>query len=238
LAEVLLVEDDTQLADVVRLYMEDAGFRVAVARDGLAGMQCFGERRPDLVILDLMLPGLDGWQVCRRIRAESRVPVLMLTARGDEEDRVRGFELGADDYVVKPFLPRELVARVRALLRRRADNAEQEREQISFPGLSVDRTQFSVFVGGVEVALTPKEFDLLWLLASHPGRAFQRDHLLERVWGYDYAGDAHTLEVHVGRLREKLERGLPGQRWIKTVWGIGYKFEPPVAVSSGAGAAH
>ncbi len=237
MAEVLLVEDDSQLADVVRLYLEDAGFRVEVARDGLAGIQSFAERRPDLVILDLMLPGIDGWQVCRRIRQESRVPVLMLTARGDEEDRVRGFELGADDYVVKPFLPRELVARVKALLRRRNEAGDHEREQLAFTGLNIDRTQFRVLVGSLEVALTPKEFDLLWLLASHPGRAFQRDHLLERVWGYDYAGDAHTLEVHVGRLREKLERGLPGQRWIKTVWGIGYKFEPPAVVSS-AGSNH
>lgn len=237
MAEILLVEDDTQLADLVRLYLEDAGFRVDVVQDGITALQNFSARRPDVVVLDIMLPGLDGWQVCRRIRQESRVPVIMLTARGEEEDRLRGFELGADDYVVKPFLPRELVARVKAQLRRRSESPEQEREAVSIGSLQIDRTQFRVTVSDREVTLTPKEFDLLWLLASHPGRAFSRDHLLERVWGYDYAGDAHTLEVHVGRLREKLDRSAPGQRWIKTVWGVGYKFDPAAAAVGAGGEA-
>lgn len=233
---VLVVEDDAPLADVVRLYLEDPAMKVEVAHDGRVGLQAFAALRPDLVILDVMLPGLDGFEVCRRIRQESRVPVLMLSARSEEEDRVRGFELGADDYVVKPFLPRELVARVKAILRRASDGSlGEERERLVFDGLTVDRSQFQVLVGNQEVNLTPKEFDLLWLLASHPGRAFARDHLLERIWGYDYGGDAHTLEVHIGRLRDKLERRAPERRWVRTVWGIGYRFDPSAQGAAAGG---
>lgn len=219
---VLVIEDDVQLANLVALYLQDAGFEVAIAATGPEGVQKVAEWSPHLVILDLMLPGMEGWEVCRHIRRSSRVPVLMVTALGEEEDRLRGFAEGADDYVVKPFLPRELVARVRAHIRRAAEPpVSPGRERIEYPGFALDRERFTLHVDGQAVDLTPKEFELLWLLAANPGRAFPRDRLLERIWGYD-AGDARTLEVHVSRLREKLGR-LKG--WIKTVWGVGYKFE-------------
>ncbi|MGE5676146.1 MAG: response regulator transcription factor, partial [Mycobacterium leprae] len=170
----------------------------------------------------VMLPGMDGWEVCRQIRRSSRVPILLVTARGEEEDRLRGFEEGADDYVVKPFLPRELVARVKAHIRRATEPpAIRGRERVQYPGFLLDRESFKLHINSSPVELTPKEFELLWLLASSPGRVFPRDMLLEKVWGYD-AGDARTLEVHMSRLRDKLG---PHKAWIKTVWGVGYKFE-------------
>ena len=219
---ILLIEDDTELANLMALYLRDAGLEVHTAATGPEGVNKALELRPHLVVLDLMLPGLDGWAVCSRIRQVSRVPILMVTARGEEEDRLRGFEEGADDYVVKPFLPRELVARVKAHLRRAKEPPVQTgREQIEYPGFSLNRDGFRLFVEGEPVDLTPKEFELLWVLAVSPGRAFPREMLLERVWGFD-TGDARTLEVHISRLREKLGSAKGS---IKTVWGIGYKFE-------------
>lgn len=219
---VLVVEDDVELANLIVLYLREAGFAVQAAHTGPEGVAQALEWMPHLIILDLMLPGMEGWEVCRRIRQASRVPIVMVTARGEEEDRVRGFEEGADDYVVKPFLPRELVARVKAHLRRAQEPPlSTGRERISQPGFLLDRESFSLHIKGALVDLTPKEFELLWVLASNPGRVFPRDLLLERVWGFD-AGDARTLEVHISRLREKLG---PLKGWIKTVWGIGYKFE-------------
>jgi DNA-binding response OmpR family regulator len=219
---VLIVEDDRALADLMALYLKDAGFEVQIAGTGPEGVRKAAEGWPHLVILDLMLPGLDGWEVCRSIRQTSRVPILMVTARGEEEDRIRGFEEGADDYVVKPFLPRELVARVKAHIRRAQEPPlAHGRERIEYAGFSLNRDGFALHVQGQAVDLTPKEFELLWLMASNPGRAFPRDTLLDRVWGFD-TGDARTLEVHISRLREKLG---PLKGWIKTVWGVGYKFE-------------
>jgi two-component system response regulator ResD len=219
---VLIIEDDAELARLVELYLQAAGFEVAIAATGPAGVQAALEWQPDLVILDLMLPDMNGWEVCRAIRRQSRVPILMVTALGDEEDRLRGFEEGADDYIVKPFLPRELVARVKVHLRRAREMRPPEGETlVQYPGFCLDRQSYTLKVHGHPVPLTPKEFELLWVLATNPGRAFPRDRLLERVWGFD-AGDARTLEVHVSRLREKLG---PCKSWIKTVWGIGYKFE-------------
>lgn len=223
---VLIVEDDLALADLMALYLKDAGFEVQIAGTGPEGVNKAAVGWPHLVILDLMLPGLDGWEVCRAIRRTSRVPILMVTARGEEEDRLRGFEEGADDYVVKPFLPRELVARVKAHIRRAKEPPlAPGRERIEYPGFSLSRDGFLLHVHGQPVELTPKEFELLWLMASNPGRAFPRDTLLDRVWGYE-TGDARTLEVHMSRLREKLG---PLKACIKTVWGVGYKFEAVTA---------
>lgn len=219
---ILIVEDDVELANLMELYLREAGFQVAVAATGPDGVAKAEAWAPDLVILDLMLPGLTGWEVCRAIRRSSRVPVLMVTALGEEEDRLKGFAEGADDYIVKPFLPRELVARVRVHLRRSKEpGVAPGKEALTYPGFLLDRGSFGLSLAGEAVSLTPKEFELLWLLAANPGRAFPRDTLLERVWGFD-AGDARTLEVHISRLREKLG---PCKGWIKTVWGLGYKFE-------------
>ncbi len=223
---MLIVEDDSALTRLLRLYLEREGFRVISADNGKDGLGLAISARPDLVILDVMLPRMDGWEVCRQLRTRSRVPVLMLTARTTEEDRLQGFGLGADDYVTKPFLPRELVARVRAILRRATDAAPvpNPRERLEYPGLAIDRTAYVAMVDGEEVPLTPKEFELLWLLASSPGRTYTRAQLLERVWGYDSPGDDRTLDVHINRLREKVGRN-PSHRYVKTVWGVGYKFE-------------
>ncbi|HYG57945.1 MAG TPA: response regulator transcription factor [Symbiobacteriaceae bacterium] len=219
---ILIIEDDLELSNLMALYLRDAGFQVHTAATGPEGVNKALELWPHCVVLDLMLPGMDGWEVCSRIRRASRVPIIMVTARGEEEDRLRGFEEGADDYVVKPFLPRELVARVKTHIRRAKEPPVQSgRERIEYAGFSLNRDGFRLFIEGQPVDLTPKEFELLWLLASNPGRAFPRDMLLERVWGFD-TGDARTLEVHISRLREKLG---PAKGWIKTVWGVGYKFE-------------
>jgi DNA-binding response OmpR family regulator len=219
---ILVIEDDIELANLMSLYLKEAGFAVQWAATGRTGVQQAIAWLPHLIILDLMLPELDGWEVCRQIRQTSRMPILMVTARSEEEDRLRGFAEGADDYVVKPFLPRELVARVRSHIRRAQEPpVSPGRERIEHAGFLIDRERFTLHVHGLVVDLTPKEFELLWLLASNPGRAFPRDLLLERVWGFD-AGDARTLEVHMSRLRDKLG---PLKTWIKTVWGVGYKFE-------------
>lgn len=220
--KVLIIEDDTQVANLIAIYLKDSGFEVQAVATGSEGVSRAQEWSPDLIILDLMLPRVNGWEVCRFIRRFSRAPILMVTARDEEEDRVRGFEEGADDYVVKPFLPRELVARVKAHIRRaKAPSVSPGRERIEYPGFILDRESFQLHLKGIPVELTPKEFEILWLLASNPGRAFTRDMLLERVWGFD-SGDARSLEVHMSRLREKLG---PIKGWIKTVWGVGYKFE-------------
>lgn len=217
-----MIEDDVELAELMAVYLRGAGFQVRTAATGHEGVSTAAAWSPHLIVLDLMLPGMDGWEVCRQVRRVSRKPILMVTARGDEEDRVRGFEEGADDYIVKPFLPRELVARVKAHLRRfREPAAAPEHQRIEFPRLILDRGSYELYVHEHLVPLTPKEFELLWLLAANPGRAFPRELLLERVWGFD-AGDARTLEVHISRLREKLG---PAKAWVKTVWGVGYKFE-------------
>lgn len=238
--KILVIEDEDGIIHLLNLYLRDAGYGVVVAKDGADGLALHAREHPDLVILDIMLPALDGFEVCRRIRTWSRTPILMLTARGDEDDRIQGLELGADDYLVKPFSPRELVSRVRAILRRvnsgqapgsvppgQAGSTSalvQEKSAFSFPGLSVDILSRRVEVKGVEVMVTPTEFDILALLAQAPGRVFTREVLMNKIWGYDYYGDGHIIDVHISALRKKIEASSD-YRYIKTVWRVGYKFE-------------
>lgn len=231
---IVIVDDDVNVCELVALYLEREGFTVQAIHDGAEALRQIRALRPHLVILDLMLPGMDGTEICRRLRQESDVPVIMLTAKGDDIDRILGLELGADDYVPKPFNPRELVARVKAVLRRarpfggrgagelQAD--ARNRSRLVHPGLEIDRDAHTVRVGGEQVALTPKEFDLLWHLASHPDRTFTRPELLESVWGFDYFGDDRTVDVHIKRLRRKIELPSHPFRYVQTVWGVGYKF--------------
>jgi DNA-binding response OmpR family regulator len=227
---ILVVDDEPSIREIVALYLERAGFRVSVAGDGPAALRALTAGLPDLVILDIMLPGLDGLEITRRLRSEGSTPVILLTARREEPDRIEGLELGADDYVVKPFSPQELVSRVRAVLRR-TQGAERpsipaEREQaiLAFEGLTIDAAARSVQVDGAEVILTTKEFDLLLYLAGHPRQVFNREQLLVHVWGEAQYIDASTVTVHVRRLREKLEKDPAAPRYIQTVWGVGYRF--------------
>lgn len=222
-SKILIVDDENKILDLLRLYLESEGFRVEEAADGKTALEMLEDDSYDLLVLDLMMPGLDGWAVCRQVRAGSNLPIIILTARGDEMDRVLGLDLGADDYVVKPFSPRELVARVKAVLRRTRPAGEDP--ALVFPGLVISPGAREVNVNSMPVALTPKEFDLLHYLARHPGRAFTRDQLLQNVWGYDFFGDARTVDTHVTRLREKLSRPGARAQYISTVWGVGYKFE-------------
>ncbi|HXZ03433.1 MAG TPA: response regulator transcription factor [Ktedonobacteraceae bacterium] len=269
--KILIIEDEATIAQLIRLYLEQANYQVLTAGDGVAGLELHARERPDLVILDLMLPVMDGTEVCRRIRAWANTPILMLTARQAEEDRIAGLELGADDYLVKPFSPREVVSRVKAILRRSAPvgdahteqidapleavavrngepafayssqngnqataygiagkNTGKTTEEIRFDGLRICIPERRVEVHGQVASLTAKEFDLLVTLASAPGRVFTRETLLEHIWGYTFLGDGRTVDVHIGTLRKKLEvAGGPGTpHYIKTVWGLGYKFDP------------
>jgi DNA-binding response OmpR family regulator len=222
---VLVVDDEHTIREVVVRYLEREGYRTLEAADGKRARELLEGKTPDLVVLDLMLPGTDGLELCRWIRSRSQLPVIMLTARGEESDRIVGLELGADDYVTKPFSPRELAARVRTVLRR-AEPAVRENERVSFDGLVLDGQSREVTRKDEPVRLTAKEFDLLWFLASHPRRVFSRDDLMRRIWGYSAALDTGTLTVHVRRLREKLEDDPSQPRHIETVWGIGYRFSP------------
>jgi two-component system response regulator ResD len=222
--KVLVVDDEESVRELIELYLRKEGFDVVHARDGREALRLNGEHHPDLIVLDLMLPGLDGWEVCRQVRSTSRVPIIMLTARVEEVDRIVGLELGADDYVIKPFSPRELMARIKAVLRRGASAAE-ESEALTFPDLRIDRVQHRVEVDGEEIHLTPTEFRLLWCLASRPGRVFSRAELLDRIWGYDSESDARTVDVHIKRLRQKTKAAESKSFSITTVWGLGYKFE-------------
>ena len=221
---ILLVEDEELVQELIRLYLEKEGYSVVSAWDGEEALNNFRSHNPDLVILDIMLPKKDGWTVCREIRAVGNTPIIMLTAKGDESDRVLGLDLGADDYVCKPFSPIELVARVKAVLRRTSLARQEGSQVLSYPGLTVNYDSHVVEVEGRKVSLTPKEFELLWFLASHPGRVYSREQLLAHVWDYDYLGDPRTVDTHIKRLREKLESGS-NQRYIRTIWGRGYKFE-------------
>ena len=219
---ILVVDDEDAVGELVRMYLQNEGFQVEVVGDGRQALDRIRAGNVRLVLLDLMLPGLDGWTVCREIRQFSNLPVIMLTAKGDEFDRVLGLELGADDYVAKPFSPRELVARVKAVLRR-TENAGGS-QVLFYPELVIDYRANRVEVSGREVSLAPKEFELLWFLASRPRQVFTRDELLEKVWDYSYTGDGRTVDTHVRRLREKLKTDS-GRSYLKTVWGKGYKFE-------------
>lgn len=225
---ILVVEDEPSVGEVVSLYLRRAGFAVSVVRDGRKALDALAESLPDLVVLDVMLPGVDGWEITRRLRERSDVPIIMLTARREEIDRIAGLELGADDYVVKPFSPQELVSRVRAVLRRSyaREETSQGSPALVFADLRVDPVTRYATVRGAEVALTAKEFDLLYLLAQHPRQVFTRDQLLERVWGDANYIDPGTVTVHIRRLREKIELDPAAPRHLQTVWGVGYRFEP------------
>jgi DNA-binding response OmpR family regulator len=223
MARILVVEDEPTVSDVVEGYLRREGYQVDSASDGVEGLHMALRQQPDLVVLDVMLPGLDGLEVCRRLRAIRQTPVIMLTARAEDGDAILGLGLGADDYVRKPFSPPELMARVKAVLRRGQAGASST--TVSFGELRIDAAARMVWRGEAGVNLTAKEFDLLWHLASYPGQVFSREQLLSGVWGYDYLGDTNTVTVHIRRLREKLEWDPSAPRWLKTVWGIGYKFE-------------
>lgn len=223
---ILVVDDEPLVTEVVERYLQREGYAVKTAADGVAALDAYNEMRPHLVVLDLMLPQVNGMEVCRKIRESSRTPIIMLTARGDEMDRIAGFESGADDYLAKPFSPRELVVRVKAVLRRTFDEAlVAPGERISRGDISVDSRARTVEVGGRPAELTAREFDLLYFLMCHPGEVFSREQLLERVWKYEWFGDASTVTVHIRRLRTKVEREPENPAHIKTVWGTGYRWE-------------
>ena len=223
--KVLIADDDQNICELLRLYLAKEGYDTVLAYDGEAAVAAFEREKPDMVLLDIMMPKMDGWEVCRRIRAAGNTPVIMLTAKGETFDKVLGLELGADDYVVKPFDTKEVVARIKAVLRRCMPAADAPADGvIRYEGLSVDLTRYELKVNGKTVEAPPKELELLYYLASHPNRVFTRDQLLDEVWGFEYYGDSRTIDVHVKRLREKLDH--PGDEWsLKTVWGVGYKFE-------------
>jgi DNA-binding response OmpR family regulator len=222
---VLVVDDEPIVREVVVRYLEREGYRTLEAGDGNDARRLLESQPPDLVVLDVMLPGTDGLELCRWIRSRSELPVIMLTARGEEADRIVGLELGADDYVTKPFSPRELAARVRTVLRR-AGSANGTQERLAFGDLELDAGSRDVRRGGEEVRLTAKEFDLLWFFATHPRRVFSRDQLMSRVWGYEAALDTGTVTVHMRRLREKIEPDPSHPTHLQTVWGVGYRFVP------------
>ena len=223
--KILIVDDDLAICDVLKIYFENEGYEVKIANDGAEGVNFFKMYEPDLVLLDIMLPKKDGWQVCREIREVSSKPVIMITAKGEVFDKVLGLELGADDFVVKPFDMKELSARVKAVLRRsQAHSSHDDDEVIKFENIEISLQKYELKLFGKSVDIPPKELELLYFLASNYNRVFTRDQLLDKVWGFDYLGDSRTVDVHVKRLREKLE-GV-SEKWIlKTVWGVGYKFE-------------
>ena len=221
---VLIVEDDHNIADLLRLYLEKEGYKVVIAPDGLKGVEEFRACQPSLVLLDVMLPGMDGWGVCRTIRAESKTPIIMLTAKSETEDKVQRLKQGADDYITKPFEMKEVLARIEAVLRRSGIEPERSSRRLTFDKLIIDMDAFELTVDGKKIPTPPKEMELLYHLASSPNRVYTRNQLLDEVWGFDYFGDTRTVDVHIKRLREKLE-GVSDQWELKTVWSVGYKFE-------------
>lgn len=232
---VLVVDDDPSICELLRVYFDKDGFSVFSCFEGDKAMECFQQTKPDIVVLDIMLPGKDGFDVCREIRKQNDTPIIMLTARGDTLDKVVGLELGADDYIQKPFEPKELLARVKAVLRRCDNSSEKaaavnefatKSETVEYPGLRVDKARYVVIVDDNRIEMPPKELELLFFLASHPNRVFTREQLLGNVWGYDFYGESRTVDVHVKRIREKLDVLSEKYDWkLKTVWGVGYKFE-------------
>ena len=222
--KIMIVDDDLNICELLRLYIEKEGFSVVTVNDGEAAVKSFEKEKPDLILLDIMLPKLDGWQVCREIRKTSQCPIIMLTAKGEVFDKVLGLELGADDYMVKPFEAKEVIARIRAVLRRTGKTEEPPVKEVRWDKLSINLTNYELKVDGVQIDTPPKEMELLYHLASNPNRVFTRDQLLDEVWGFDYYGDSRTVDVHVKRLREKID-GVSDKWELKTVWGVGYKFE-------------
>ena len=222
---VLIVEDDRNIAELLQMYLEKEGYAVTTAFDGGQGLAKFRSINPDLVLLDVMMPVMDGWGVCKAIRSESQTPIIMLTAKGETEDKVSGLKNGADDYITKPFEMREVLARIEAVLRRTSGVvAEKKTRKLTFDKLTIDMDAFELLVDGKKIDAPPKEMELLFYLASSPNRVYTRNQLLDEVWGFDYFGDSRTVDVHVKRLREKLE-GISDKWSLKTVWGVGYKFE-------------
>ena len=219
--KILIVEDDGNIRELLRLYLEREGYEITEAANGEEGVELWRKSNPDMILLDVMMPIMDGWQVCKIIRKESKVPIIIMTAKGETFDKVNGLEMGADDYIVKPLEMREVIARVRAIFRRLAP---EDSGKISFDKLTVDKQAYDLIVDGKRVDAPPKEIELLYFLASNPNRVFTRAQLLDDVWGFDYFGDTRTVDVHVKRLREKLE-GVSDKWDLKTVWGVGYKFE-------------
>lgn len=221
---IMVVDDDVNICELIRLYLEKEKYSVVIVNDGLEAVSTFADVKPDLVLLDIMLPGLDGWQVCRKLRSVSNVPIIMLSAKGETFDKVLGLELGADDYIVKPFETKEVLARIKAVLRRTVSSTAEQVKEVHFDRLSINLTNYELKVNGTQVDTPPKELELIFHLASNPNRVFTRDQLLDEVWGFDYYGDSRTVDVHVKRLREKLE-GVSDKWELKTVWSVGYKFE-------------
>ena len=223
-AKIMVVDDDKNICELLRLYLEKEGYEVVLAANGMQALSLFKTDTPDLILLDVMMPELDGWQVCREIRKQSQCPIIMLTAKGEVFDKILGLELGADDYVVKPFDAKEVMARVKAVLRRSGTGTESRKKEVRFEGLYINMENYELRVNGKQVDTPPKEMELIYHLASNPNRVYTRDQLLDEVWGFEYYGDSRTVDVHVKRLREKLD-GVSDQWTLKTVWGVGYKFE-------------
>ena len=226
--KIMVVDDDTNICELLRLYLEKEGYTVSIANTGMQAVKMFAEHQPDLMLLDVMMPELDGWQVCLEVRKYSNKPIIMLTAKGETFDKVLGLELGADDYITKPFDTKEVLARIKAVLRRTSGGStaseNSQIKQVSYDNLTVNLTNYELRVKGEKVDAPPKELELLYHLASNPNRVFTRDQLLDEVWGFDYYGDSRTVDVHVKRIREKLE-GVSDKWELKTVWSVGYKFE-------------
>ncbi len=227
--KVLIVDDERNICEIIRLYVEKEGYKTLCAYDGDEAIRLFNEEKPAIILLDIMLPKKDGWQVCREIRSASNVPIIMLTAKGELFDKVLGLELGADDYLVKPFEPKELVARIKAVLRR-CEGVQGEGQDaqsgLQFDGLSINRETYEVYLDDKRLELPPKEFELLYFLAHNSNKVFTRDQLLNEIWGYEFFGDSRTVDVHIKRIREKIETDEAERSWqLKTVWGVGYKFE-------------
>ncbi len=221
---VLIVEDDVHIRELLKLYLEKEGYEVLTAADGREGLDLFRKEHPDLILLDVMMPVMDGWEVCKAVRAEGKTPVIMLTAKSETDDKVTGLKAGADDYITKPFEMKEVLARIEAVLRRSGGEGNAKPKRLVYDNLVVDIEAFELLVRGVKVEIPPKEMELLYYLAATPNRVYTRNQLLDEVWGFDYFGDSRTVDVHVKRLREKLEGA--SNRWsVKTVWGVGYKFE-------------
>lgn len=221
--KILVVDDDAYICELIRLYLEKDGFSVTCVHDGAEALSTFLQLHPTLVVLDLMLPGMDGMEICREIRKKDATPIIMLTAKGETLDKILGLELGADDYLVKPFEPKELVARIHAVLRRTSTPSTAEKS-VSYNNLSISLVNYELKIDNTVIPVPPKELELLYFLASHPNRVYTREQLLEEVWDFDYYGDSRTVDVHVKRLREKMEGHEDGWQ-LKTVWGVGYKFE-------------
>ena len=222
--KILIADDDRNIVELLRLYIEKEGYSTIIAYDGKHAVEAFKKENPDLVVLDVMMPEMDGWQVCKEIRKASETPIIMLTAKGETFDKVLGLELGADDYMVKPFETKELIARIKAVLRRYDQKEKVSSDEIAYENISVNLVNYELKLNGEIIEIPPKELELLHFLASNPNRVFTREQLLEEVWGFDYFGDSRTVDVHIKRLREKIE-DIQGNWTLKTVWGVGYKFE-------------